>query len=52
MVLFEIWSVGKEPFLKLSNSQVMKLLQTGHCQPPPPGCPRAYLQTDGGLLVY
>ena len=27
MVLFEIWSVG--------------LVQTGHCQSPPPGCPRA-----------
>ena len=41
MVLFEIWSVGKKPFSKLSNDQAVKLLQTGHCQPPPPGCPRA-----------
>ena len=40
MVLFEIWSVGKKPFSKLSNNQAVKLLQTGHCQPPPPGCPR------------
>ena len=41
MVLFEIWSVGKKPFSKLTNIQVLKLLKTGHCQSPPPECPRA-----------
>ena len=41
MVLFEIWSVGKKPFSQLTNNQVFKLIQTSHCQPPPPGCPRA-----------
>ena len=41
MVLFEIWSVGKKPLSKLANNQAMKLLQTGHCQSPLPGCPRA-----------
>ena len=41
MVLFEIWSVGREPFPELTNDQVMKEIRTGRCQPPPPGCPRA-----------
>ena len=41
MVLFEIWSVGCKPFHNLSNSAVISLANTGHCQPPPPGCPRA-----------
>ncbi len=41
MVLFEIWSVGKKPFSQYTNNQVLRLVQTGHCQPPPPGCPTA-----------
>ena len=40
MVLFEIWSVGKKPFSMHTNNEVLKLVQSGHCQPPPPGCPR------------
>ena len=41
MVLFEIWSVAKKPFSIVSNNQVLRLIQTGYCQAPPPGCPRA-----------
>jgi len=41
MVLFEIWSVGKKPFCTSTNNEVMELVQTGYCQAPPPGCPRA-----------
>lgn len=41
MVLYEIWSVGYKPFQNLSNNDVVALVNTGHCQPPPPGCPRA-----------
>jgi len=41
MVLFEIWSMGKKPFSMHTNIQVLKLLEQGFCQPPPPRCPRA-----------
>ena len=41
MVLFEIWSVAKKPFASVTNTQVLRLVQTGFCQAPPPGCPRA-----------
>ena len=44
MVLFEIWSVGKKPFSKFSNSEVVRQINTGYNQPPPPGCPRAIYQ--------
>ena len=44
MVLFEIWSVGKKPFSEISNSEVMRKVNSGYCQPPPPGCPRAIYQ--------
>ena len=44
MVLFEIWSVARKPFGDLTNSQVLRLIQTGFCQSPPPGCPRAIYQ--------
>ena len=40
MVLYEIWSVGKKPFLSLSNSDVIARLQSNQCQDPPSGCPR------------
>ena len=41
MVLFEIWSVAKKPFSSVTNMQALRLIQTGFCQAPPPGCPRA-----------
>ena len=41
MVLFEIWSVARKPFSTVTNSQVIRLLNKGFCQAPPPGCPRA-----------
>ena len=41
MVLFEIWSVGKKPFSMFTNSEVVRQINTGYNQPPPPGCPRA-----------
>ena len=44
MVLFEIWSVGKKPFSELSYSEVMRKINSGYCQPPPPGCPRPIYQ--------
>ena len=44
MVLFEIWSVGKKPFSNLTNNEVVKKLNSGFCQPPPPGCPRPIYQ--------
>jgi hypothetical protein len=44
MVLFEIWSVGKKPFSEISNSEVMRKINAGYCQPPPPGTPRPIYQ--------
>ena len=44
MLLFEIWSLGKRPFPSVENSKVPDILKTGHCQAPPPGCPRAMYQ--------
>jgi ephrin-B len=44
MVLFEIWSVGKKPFSQFTNSEVVRQVNTGYNQPPPPGCPRAIYQ--------
>ena len=44
MVLFEIWSVGKKPFSQFTNSEVVRQINTGYNQPPPPGCPRAIYQ--------
>ena len=41
MLLFEIWSVGKKPFSQFSNSEVVRQINTGYNQAPPPGCPRA-----------
>lgn len=40
MVLFEIWTVGKKPFSMHTNNEVLKLIQSGYVQAPPPGCPR------------
>ena len=40
MVLFEVWSVGRKPFSQISNNEVLKKVNSGYCQPPPPGCPR------------
>ena len=44
MVLFEIWSVGKKPFSEISNKEVLRKINSGYCQPPPPGCLRAIYQ--------
>jgi serine/threonine protein kinase len=44
MVLFEIWSLGHKPFNDLSNPIVIALVNSKHCQPPPPGCSRAIYQ--------
>ena len=40
MVLFEIWSVGRQPFEHLSIDETITRLQSGQCLAPPPGCPR------------
>ncbi|CAI8056309.1 Ephrin type-A receptor 4a (Fragment) [Geodia barretti] len=41
MVLFEIWSLGHRPFDACSiEKDVMELIGSNVCQPPPPGCPR------------
>ena len=44
MVLFEIWSVGKKPFSQITNKEVLKKINSGYCQPPPPGTPRPLYQ--------
>lgn len=44
MVLFEIWSLGEKPFSDLTNPIAIALINSKHCQPPPPGCPRAIYQ--------
>ena len=44
MVLFEIWSVGKKPFSQITNKEVLKKINSGYCQPPPPGTPRSIYQ--------
>ena len=44
MVLFEVWSVGCKPFQNRTNNEVLSLVNTGHCQPPPPGCPQDIYQ--------
>jgi serine/threonine protein kinase len=41
MLLYEVWTVGRTPFEVMSYSQVLSIVNTGYCQPPPPGCPRA-----------
>jgi serine/threonine protein kinase len=41
MVLYEIWSVGREPLPGISIKEVPDLVTNGFCQAPPPGCPRA-----------
>ena len=41
MVAFEIWSLGRKPFYDMANEDIIDLVDTGYCQPPPPGCPRA-----------
>ena len=40
MVLYEIWSVGKKPFERLCNNDMVIRLQNPRCLAPPPGCPR------------
>ena len=44
MVLFEVWSVGKKPFSEISNKEVIVKINSGYCQPPPPGCSRPIYQ--------
>ena len=41
MLLFEVWTVGKKPYPSMSNQNVIRIIKSGHCQPPPSGCPRA-----------
>jgi serine/threonine protein kinase len=41
MVLYEIWSIGWKPFDSFSIDQVINIINTGYCQPPPPGVPKA-----------
>ena len=48
MVLFEIWSAGKKPFSEITTKEVLKRINLGYCQPPPPGCPRSIYK----LMVY
>ncbi|XP_019849278.1 PREDICTED: uncharacterized protein LOC109580485 isoform X2 [Amphimedon queenslandica] len=44
MVLYEIWSLGHKPFNDLSNPIVIALVNSKHCQAPPPGCSRRVYQ--------
>ena len=41
MLLFEVWSVAKKPLSNMSNQEVIRVAESGMCQAPPPGCPRA-----------
>ncbi|XP_065826558.1 uncharacterized protein [Oscarella lobularis] len=41
VVLYEIWSVGEQPYDCLSNKMVVENLEMGYRLPPPPGCPYA-----------
>ncbi|XP_065899226.1 uncharacterized protein [Dysidea avara] len=41
IVLYEIWSLGCEPYEWLNLIETVEKLDTGYRLPPPPGCPRA-----------
>ncbi|XP_065899211.1 uncharacterized protein [Dysidea avara] len=41
IVLYEIWSLGHEPYERLSITETLEKVDTGYRLPPPPGCPRA-----------
>jgi ephrin-B len=45
MLMYEIWSVGHKPFENKTVHEVVPIVGSGYCQPPPPGCPRAVYQT-------
>ena len=40
MTLFEMWSVGRRPWDRYTNEQVLGLLSSNQMQGPPTGCPR------------
>ncbi|XP_065900392.1 uncharacterized protein [Dysidea avara] len=41
IVLYEIWSLGCEPYEWLTIVETVEKVDTGYRLPPPPGCPRA-----------
>ncbi|XP_065899232.1 uncharacterized protein [Dysidea avara] len=41
IVLYEIWSLGCEPYEWLTIVETIEKVDTGYRLPPPPGCPRA-----------
>ncbi|XP_065899237.1 uncharacterized protein [Dysidea avara] len=40
VVLYEIWSLGREPYEWLNLLETVEKVDTGYRLPPPPGCPR------------
>ena len=40
MTMFEIWSLGLNPWYKLSNEEVIRTVHSQQVHPPPTGCPR------------
>ena len=40
MTMFEIWSLGLNPWYKLSNEEVIRAVHSQQVHPPPTGCPR------------
>jgi ephrin-B len=44
MVMYEIWSLGRKPFDDWQIQEIVDVLETGYCLPPPPGCPRQAYQ--------
>ena len=40
MTMFEIWSLGLNPWYKLSNEEVIRAVHSQITHPPPTGCPR------------
>ena len=41
VVMYEIWSLGHQPFENYSNAKAMEQIDKGMRLPPPPGCPKA-----------
>ena len=41
VVMYEIWSLGRQPYEGKNNDDIMSMVDAGKRLPPPPGCPRA-----------
>ena len=39
--MYEIWSLGHQPFEGYNNAKTMESIEKGVRMPPPPGCPKA-----------